>query len=140
MSPRPPEVIRLVWTGEGLVFRGGRAKEGSPEIVVDGDGATGPSPMITLLLALAACTGSDVVHILKKMRVGLDVCDVDVTGVRREEEPRRYVAIRLVFRLAGDGLDQTKGERAVSLSMEKYCSVVHSLATDIQVTHQVVVA
>ncbi|MDF3053584.1 MAG: hypothetical protein K0S19_1689, partial [Geminicoccaceae bacterium] len=57
-----------------------------------------------------------------------------------EQEPRRYTAIHFDYRVSGEGLDQTKAERAVSLSVEKYCSVIHSLAPDIAITYAVTVA
>jgi putative redox protein len=91
--------------------------------------------MLTLLLAAASCSGSDVVVILRKMQVKLRVLRIDVAGVRRDEEPRRYVAIHFDYHLAGEGLDESKARRAVDLSIQKYCSVIHSLAPDIRITH-----
>jgi putative redox protein len=132
--------VRLTWQGTGLQFEGGGTQPHTPSIVVDGDGEEGPSPMITLLLAAAGCSGADVVLILEKMRVALRTLRIDVTGIRREREPRRYTAIRFRFEMAGDGLDLRKAERAVGLSIEKYCSVVASLAPDIVVEHEVVLA
>jgi putative redox protein len=131
--------VRLEWTGERLRFVGAGTTPPTPATAIDGDGETGPSPMITLLLAAAACSAADVVVILEKMRVRLTRLLVEVVGTRRDEEPRRYIAIHYRFRLAGDGLDRHKAERAVSLSLEKYCSVVHSLAPDIRVDHEIVV-
>ena len=64
---------------------------------------------------------------------------MDVVGTRRDEEPRRYIAIHLRFAMDGDGLDQAKAERAVNLSLEKYCSVVSSLAPDIAISHEIVI-
>jgi putative redox protein len=112
----------------------GSAPEG-PAATIDGNNAAGPGPMLTLLLATAACSGSDVVLILQKMRVRLHELRIDVAGVRREEEPRRYVAIHLDYRIGGEGLDEAKARRAIDLSLEKYCSVIHSLAPDIAVTY-----
>jgi putative redox protein len=126
--------ITLAWQG-GLVFRGG--EPGGPETIVDGDNAKAPGPMLTLLLAAAACTGADVVVILQKMRVALAEVRIEASGVRREQEPRRYTGIHLVYHLTGQGLDAAKARRAVDLSITKYCSVVSSLATDIRVTHEV---
>jgi putative redox protein len=102
---------------------------------IDGDNATAPGPMLTLLLAAAACSGADVVSILAKMRVSLHQLRVEASGVRREQEPRRYTALHLEYHLRGDGLDEAKARRAVELSVTKYCSVIHSLAPDIVVTH-----
>jgi putative redox protein len=131
--------VRLTWSGSGMRFSGAGTDPASPAVVVDGDGEVGPGPMQMLLLAAAACTGSDVVLILAKMRVALRRFVLDVTGTRRDEEPRRYIAIRFRFALAGDGLDQARAERAVRLSLEKYCSVVASLAPDIAISHEIVV-
>ena len=62
---------------------------------------------------------------------------VEVEGIRREREPRRYVSIRYRFTIAGQGLDRAKAERAVQLSVDKYCSVMHSLAPDIDVAYDI---
>lgn len=118
-------------------FTGGGTEPRTPPIVIDGDGTAGPSPMLALLLACAGCSGADVVTILQKMRVRLTALSIDVEGTRRAEEPRRYVAVRFVYQLSGDGLDRAKVERAVELSLEKYCSVVHSLAPDMAITHEI---
>jgi len=127
--------ITLSWR-DNLVFHGG--EPGKPEILIDGDNALGPGPMLTLILAAASCTGSDVVLVLKKKRVELKEFRIDVAGTRREEEPRRYVAIQFTYRLRGDGLDEAKARHAIDLSLEKYCSVIHSLAPDIRVGYDLV--
>lgn len=132
--------VRLEWLGKGMRFRAVGTEPATPAIEIDGDGGSGPSPMITLLMAAGGCTGSDVVSILQKMRVQLAQVVVEVRGERREEHPRRYLAVHYRYQVSGEGLDQEKAERAVTLSLEKYCSVLHSLAPDIKVTHEVVLA
>lgn len=122
----------LTWTG-GLIFEGS-APDG-PAIRVDGDGQAGPSPVVTLLLAAASCSGADVVSILEKSRAGLARFRIEVTGTRREDHPRRLTAIHFVFHLAGAAVDEPRARRAIDLSLEKYCSVIHSLAPDIVITH-----
>lgn len=129
--------VRLTWE-RGLIFRGG--PPGGPEAVIDGDNTVGPGPMLTLLLAAGSCSGSDVVVILEKMRVSLRDVRVEVSGVRREQEPRRYTSVHFEFHLAGEGLDQTRARRAIDLSLEKYCSVVASLAPDIKITYGLTLA
>ncbi len=129
--------VVLTWQ-EGLRFTGG-APEG-PSTIIDGENVAGPGPMLTLLLAAASCSGSDVVGILQKMRVQLRRLRIDVTGVRREQEPRRYTAIHFDYHMGGEGLDQAKATRAIDLSLEKYCSVVHSLAPDIAITYALTLA
>lgn len=127
----------LTWH-EGLRFTGG-APEG-PSTTIDGENVAAPGPMLTLLLAAASCSGSDVVVVLQKMRVQLRQLRIEVTGVRREQEPRRYTAIHFDYLLAGEGLDTAKATRAIDLSLDKYCSVVHSLAPDIAITYALTLA
>ena len=123
--------VRLSWTGSGLVFDGGPAD--GPQLVVDGDGATGPSPMDLVLTAVAACMAIDVRVILEKGRVPLDSLDVTVRGERRERPPRHYSALQLVFGVTGVPPGKRPAvERAIRLSREKYCSVLFSLRQDLE--------
>jgi putative redox protein len=122
----------ITWQ-QDLKFTGGAP--GSPSVIIDGDNVSGPGPMLALLLAAASCTGSDVVVILQKMRVKLRELRIEAEGTRREQEPRRYIALHLDYRMAGEGLDEARARRAIDLSLEKYCSVVHSLAPDIAITY-----
>lgn len=126
------KAVTLTWRRQ-LIFEGGAP--GGPSTVVDGDNETAPGPMLTLLVAAASCTASDVVIILEKMRVVLHEFRIEASGVRREQEPRRYVSMHLEYHLRGDGLDEAKARRAIELSVTKYCSVMHSLAPDIAITH-----
>lgn len=133
---RPDVAVKVSWTGEGQLFRGGAA--GGVQIPLDGRGAAGPSPVQALLLALAACTGADVVEILEKMRVPLTGLELEVEGERAQNPPRRYTAIRLRFRAAGVPPEaEDRLRRAVALSAEKYCSVLHSLRPDVVVESDV---
>jgi putative redox protein len=129
-----PETKRATITWQqDLKFAGGTP--GGPSVIIDGDNVSGPGPMLALLLAAASCTGSDVVVILQKMRVKLRELRIEAEGTRREQEPRRYIALHLDYRIAGEGLDEARARRAIDLSLEKYCSVVHSLAPDIAITY-----
>lgn len=139
MTVNHRRTVELEWTGEGMRFRGRGIEPASPPVELDGDGRTGPSPMSTLLLAAGGCTGADMVALLKKMRVELSRVVIEVSGERRAEEPRRYVTLHYRYRLSGAGLDRDKAERAAKLSLEKYCSVLHSLAADIKLSYEIVV-
>lgn len=122
--------VLLRWTGEDLVFRG--SADGGPEVVVDSDNLAGPSPMRLLLLSLAGCMAIDVVMILQKSRVPLESLEVEVAGDRAEDPPRKFEAVRLTYRVSGPGPDDgAKLQRAVDLSRDKYCSVLHSLRPDL---------
>ncbi len=130
--PGETKRVTIAWQ-QGLQFVGG--EPGRSTVTVDGDNEAGPGPMTSVLLAAASCTGSDVVTILQKMRVPFSGLHIEAAGVRREQEPRRYVSIHLEYRVGGAGLDPAKVRRAIDLSLEKYCSVIHSLAPDIAVTY-----
>jgi putative redox protein len=122
------EVV-LRWAGE-LRFEGGRTD--GPAVVLDSAGAAGPSPVTALVLGLGGCMAVDVVDIVGKMRVPLRGLELRVEAERREEPPRRVVAMRLRFILDGPAAeDEAKVWRAIDLSREKYCSVWHTLREDI---------
>lgn len=129
--------VSIAWRDQ-LVFAGGGPDR--PALVVDGDARVATSPVELLLVAGATCTASDVVGILEKMRVDLRVLEMDVVGTRQEEHPRRFTAIHFRVRVSGTGADESKVRRAVDLSLEKYCSVMASLAPDIRVTSDIVIA
>ena len=128
-----PKNVVLEWRHD-LVFEGGAA--GKPSVVLDGGAALGPSPMEALLLALAGCSGADVVSILQKKRADLRAFRVEVVGERRDEHPKRYTAITLRYHVRAPGLVESQARRAIDLSLEKYCSVTHSLAKDIAVRYE----
>lgn len=128
--------IRATWAGEHRFDTG---KPDGPTARLDGSGATGQSPVDALLSALAACSGIDVVDILAKRRTPAERLLIDVEGERREEMPRRFLNISLVYRVDGAGIEAVHAERAVALAFEKYCSVAASLAQDIEVTTMVVI-
>ena len=127
--------VRLAWAGQGLQFEGGGTIPATPRVVIDGDNVSAPGPMLHLLLAAAACMGSDVVTILQKMRLGLKQLTIDVTGRRAATEPSRYLDIRFAFRIEAEDPDEAKARRAIELSLEKYCSVVHSLDKDMSIDY-----
>ena len=124
--------VELHWTGEGQVFTGA-GRDGEP-VTIDGDSAAGPGPMDTLLLSVAACMGIDVLMILEKSRVPVEELSVVVEGNRNEEHPRRYRDIDIRYRIRGPLEEhEPRLERAVTLSRDKYCSVLHSLREDIDI-------
>ena len=126
----PTSQVLLQWTGQGLYFRGGAPDR--PQASVDGDSKRAASPVDMLLLSLAGCMGADVVDILGKSRVELDGLEIEVVGERAEEHPRRLSGLRIVFRLTGPAsTDKAKVQRAVDLSRDKYCTVLHSLRLDL---------
>lgn len=126
--------VKLEWTGAGLEFSAFGTEPTSPAISIDGDTVVAPSPVQLLLMACASCSGADVVIILKKMKVDFDRLVIDVSGRRREKIPKRLESIHLHFRVSGPEVESEKVGRAVSLSIEKYCSVIHSLRENIEIS------
>jgi len=81
-----------------------------------------PGPMELLLLALGACTATDIVIILKKKRQKLEALEVLCSGERAADPPQVWTKLELVYRLRGQ-LDHAAVKQAIQLSEEKYCSV-----------------
>jgi putative redox protein len=124
--------VGMRWSGSELRFSG--AKEGGPSVLIDGDGVDGPSPVTTLVLSLAGCMAADVVDIGRKMRLPIRTLEVEAEADRRAEPPRRLVAVRLKYIVEGVAeSERAKVWRAIELSRETYCSVLHSLREDIPV-------
>ena len=96
-----------------------------------------PNPVLHLLAALAACEAMDVIEIMRKKRQKVSAYEVAMTGERADEHPRRYLSITLVHRLTGTGLSRAAVEEALRLTTEKYCSVYHTLRTDLAVTNEI---
>ncbi|SDX58802.1 putative redox protein [Marininema mesophilum] len=90
----------------------------------------GPRPTEVLLSAVGACSGIDIVDILKKMRLHVEDFDMEVSGSRAEEHPRRFTHVHIHYRLTGD-LPVEKVRRAVTLSRDTYCSVSQSLSAEV---------
>lgn len=125
---------RAVWKG-GLLYEAGI---GERTHLIDGNSNTAPSPVETLLSSLGTCAASDVVDILGKQRTPVERMEVDVVAVRRAEFPRRVMSVEVTLTIHGAGIEREKAERAMALSIEKYCTVAASLAGDIELTSIIV--
>lgn len=105
--------------------------DASPDI---GGTNTGMRPMQLLLTALGACGTIDIINILKKQRQPLDDIKIEVTGDRPDTTPAPFIAAHIHFRLFGK-LDHDKVQKAVSLSVEKYCSVAETIKKTTKITY-----
>lgn len=95
----------------------------------------GPSPMELILQAAAGCTAMDVVLILNKMRRTISDLRILVEANRREEYPRIFTRIHLIFQLTSPDATEAELEKAVKLSQEKYCSVAGMLQPTVKMTY-----
>jgi putative redox protein len=95
----------------------------------------GARPMELVLMGLGSCSAIDVISILKKQRQVLDDLKVQVSAKRDEENiPAVFRQIHLQFILKGQ-LEAQKVERALDLSINKYCSVSKMLAKTAKITY-----
>jgi putative redox protein len=99
----------------------------------------GCSPTETFLLSIAGCVSIDVVHILRKMRCEIGRYEVEAEGARNLTPPQSYKSVDLMIHLSGKGITPKKIDRAIDLSLNKYCSVYHSLRKDIAVNIKYVI-
>ncbi|MBA5246752.1 OsmC family protein [Marnyiella aurantia] len=101
--------------------------------------AKGVSPMESLLMAVAACSGIDMVSILKKQRQEITDFSAEVEGERIQvDEAKPFKDIKVKFMLEGI-IDPAKALRAAELSFQKYCSVSKTLEPNVTVTYEVTV-
>jgi len=106
--------------------------DGAPEF---GGRDLGVRPMEMLLLGLGGCTEFDVVHILKRGRIELVGCEVEIEAERAEKDPKVFTKIHVHFRVSGPGLTEKAVARAVKLSAEKFCSASLMLSKAAEITH-----
>lgn len=88
------------------------------------DHRNGLSPKAMMLSSLAGCTGLDVVSVLDKMRVADYTFKMVVNGELTDEHPKYYHKVELQYHFTGKDLDESKFQKAVDLSVGKYCGVM----------------
>jgi len=119
------QTASVMWIGEEKFVA---TSPSGHSIALDSDRMSNkaPSPMELLLMALGACTATDIVVVLKKKRQKLEALEVICSGERAAEPPKVWVKLELLYRLRGT-LDEAAVQRAIQLSDEKYCSVSATL-------------
>ncbi|HEY7749369.1 MAG TPA: OsmC family protein [Aestuariivirgaceae bacterium] len=128
---------RIKWV-EGRTFIG---ESGSGHKLVLGtafgpEGRTpGASPMELVLIGTGSCSAYDVVHILEKGREAIEDVVVELEAERAEQDPRVFTRIHMHFVVKGRRLSREKVERAIQLSVEKYCSASAMIAKTATITH-----
>jgi putative redox protein len=113
--------ISTSWQG-GTAFLGTNV-DGAQVQIGKLENQTGVNPMEAVLVALAGCSGSDVLEILKKKRQAVTDMKINVRGKRAENPPKVYTEIHVEYILRGSNLKEKDVEQAIRLSREKYCSV-----------------
>ncbi len=125
----------IIWLdGERFIAHG----SSNHSVVFDSDRSrnTAPGPMEYVLMALCACTATDVVSILTKKREKFTSLRVRAEAERAAQPPTVYTEIRLVYRIGGE-VSKKGMEDAVRLSKEKYCSVSAMLGKTATITTEI---
>ena len=126
--------ITANWKGE-TIFLGQNAAGGTVQMGTL-DNKPGIGPMQLLLVALAGCTGVDIVSILQKKRAKLTDMQVKVSGKRAIDYPMIWTDIHLKYRIWGEEIKPKDVEQAIQLSEEKYCSVGIMLGKSAKITSE----
>jgi putative redox protein len=108
--------------------------DGAPE---HGGQNAGIRPMEAVLIGVGACSGFDVVSILKKARQQVSDCVVELEAERAEDPPKVFTRVRMRFVVSGTDLKPAAVQRAVDLSAEKYCSATAMLRPTVDIRHEV---
>ena len=129
--------VAVTWAGKMTFI--GEAPSGNT-VTMDagtavGGTGLGHSPMDLLLMGAGGCASIDVVLILKKARQDITDCVCQVSGMRAEEPPKVYTDIHMHFVVTGNDVKEAQVQRAVELSMTKYCSASLTLGKAAKLTY-----
>jgi len=132
------ESINVRWL-EGMSFE---AEIDGFKVAIDADGefggeSKGPKPKPLMMVALAGCTGMDVVSLLNKMRVDYESLNVKIDGELTEEHPKHFTKMKVIYELKGENIDIKKVKKAVDLSKEKYCGVSYSYKDIMELEYEI---
>ena len=127
---------QLKWT-EGMQFIA-RAGNGPAVVFDSSDGGSGPSPMELVLIGVAGCSAIDVIMIMEKKRAQVTDFQINITGERTEEYPKRYTDIQIEFVLNGKDIKPKAVEQAIQLSETKYCGAMASLNATFETIYRIV--
>ena len=108
--------------------------DGAPQ---HGGQNAGLRPMEAVLIGVGACSAFDVVSILKKARQPVSDCVVELEADRADSPPKVFTQIRMRFVVSGSRLKRSAVERAVNLSVEKYCSATAMLRPTVDIRHEI---
>ena len=113
----------------GISLRLGSSLEGDSEKIA--------SPKALMLSSLAVCSGIDVVSILEKMKIELNDFKINTVGSLTQEHPKYYNKVSMEYHFYGDQLDKEKINKAVNLSITKYCGVMEMFRSFAEITTEI---
>jgi putative redox protein len=128
------KTAQATWEGQGVAF----TVIGGSGFTLRTDNPAGPnaaSPMELVAMASATCTASDVISILQKKQQQVTGFEVKVLAPRADEHPKVFTEINLEYVVTGHNIDPKAVERAIELSLTKYCSVNQMLEKAVKINH-----
>jgi len=130
----------LVWQ-DGLSFK---VNLDGFEFAIDGDAIAGgknlgPKPKGLVPVALAGCSGMDVISILQKMRQRVSRFEIRTETTVASAHPKKIESITVHYLLEGDGVDPESVKKAIELSQTKYCGVYATLIPRVTIRHDVTI-
>jgi putative redox protein len=95
----------------------------------------GARPMELLLMGLGGCSAIDIVNILKKQKQQIENFKIVIDAEREKDKtPSIFESVYVHFYLFGN-LEKTKVQRAVELSMDKYCSAAAVIGKTVDIKY-----
>jgi len=119
------QTASVKWVGDQKFLATGPSAHAVP-FDSDRQSNTAPGPMEMVLMALGACTATDMVLILEKKRQKLVALEVHCSAERAPDPPTVWTKIDVLFRVRG-AVEETAVRHAMHLTEEKYCSVAAML-------------
>jgi len=131
--------IEIDWKGQ-MLFES-KANEGS--VMIDaaeevGGQGKGLRPKAMMLTALGGCTAMDVASLLKKMRAEVRDFKIDVEANLTDEHPKFYDKVKVTYRFYGKDFKKDKIEKAVNLSVDRYCGVMEMFRKFAEVSTEII--
>lgn len=121
-----PHKADLTWTGTGHAFTGTTGGGFQLAIGTDDDGKpVGARAKELVCLGVGACSGSNLVTLMKKMRQQVDRIEIGVEAEQADTDPAVFIHVIVRYRLYGKGIDPAKVKKALDYIEEKYCGVLH---------------
>jgi len=116
----------MTWSGDGYVMDA--TTGGGVQLTIGSDeagNAVGPRAKELVCLGLGACSGSNLITMMKKMRQQVERIDISVEAEQAETDPMVFTHVMTRYRLYGRGIDPAKVTKALNYIEEKYCGVLH---------------
>ncbi len=107
------------------------------KLKVHGGDDRGPRPKQLLLSAAAGCVGMELMAILEKMRIEIGPLEINVSASLSDSVPKVYKEVQLEFLVKCNIEDRKKFEKALALTLDKYCGVIAMFRNFAIVTHEI---